>query len=53
MLEQCYKEPLMQGNGLNNVRTIVSDVLSFVGNPVDGYHGKETFYKNPRQTHVF
>ena len=29
-----YKEPWMQENKLNKFRTIVSEVLSFVGNPV-------------------
>ena len=30
----AYKEPWMQNNGLNKFRKIVSEVSSFVGNPV-------------------
>jgi len=36
------KEAWMQQNGLNNFRTIVSEVSSFVGNPVDNKDCKQS-----------
>ena len=36
------KEPWMQQNGLNNFLTIVSEVSSFVGNPVDNKDCKQS-----------